>query len=66
MLSDFTDHLEPYKAIINPVDNKVMHHYLLPLTDLMVAARGKQVFTINGSTFGSYIQRYNKILFGRF
>src|SRR6185369_14557866 len=21
MLSDFTDHLEPYKAIINPVDN---------------------------------------------
>ena len=66
MLSDFMDHLEPYKTLINPVDNKVMYHYLIPLTDLMVTARGKRVFTIHGSTFSHYMRRYNRILLGRY
>ncbi|CAJ0762649.1 20159_t:CDS:2, partial [Entrophospora sp. SA101] len=51
MLSDFEDQLEPYESLINPVDNKVMSHFLIPLTDLMVAANGYDVFTIDISTY---------------
>ncbi|CAJ0748495.1 18993_t:CDS:2 [Entrophospora sp. SA101] len=40
MLPNFTDQLKPYEYFINLVDNKVMHKYLIPLTDLMVAANG--------------------------
>jgi hypothetical protein len=66
MLSDFIDQLEPYKTIINPVNNKVMYRYFIPLTDLMVAANGFQVFVIRHSTYGVYLQRYNSILFEHF
>ncbi|CAJ0759294.1 18321_t:CDS:2 [Entrophospora sp. SA101] len=62
MLSDFRDQLEPYGSLINPVDNKVMSRFLIPLTDLMVAANGFEVFTIRGSTYGAYLKRYHKFL----
>ncbi|CAJ0751359.1 12145_t:CDS:2 [Entrophospora sp. SA101] len=62
MLSDFTDQLEPYQHFINPVDNKVMRNYLMPLTDLMVAANSLKVFAIKGSTYGVYMEKYNSIL----
>nr|CAG8599143.1 6799_t:CDS:1 [Entrophospora candida] len=62
MLFDFEDQLEPYKSLINPVDNKVMSHFLIPLTDLMVAANGYDVFTIDISTYGIYLKRYNSLL----
>ncbi|CAH1763580.1 4219_t:CDS:2 [Entrophospora sp. SA101] len=62
MLSDFEDQLEPYKSLINPVDNKVMSHFLIPLTDLMIAANGFDVFTIGGSTYGGYLGGYHAFL----
>nr|CAG8435696.1 14842_t:CDS:2 [Entrophospora candida] len=62
MLFDFEDQLEPYKSLINPVDNKVMSHFLIPLTDLMVAANGFDVFIIGGSTYGGYLKRYHTFL----
>nr|CAG8542822.1 15267_t:CDS:2 [Entrophospora candida] len=62
MLSDFYPLLEPYKTLKNPVDNKIMYKFLLPLTDLMVAARASNVYALRFSTFSGYLNRYHLFL----
>ncbi|CAJ0833772.1 1304_t:CDS:2 [Entrophospora sp. SA101] len=51
MLLDFDPLLEPYRTLVNPIDNKILHKFLLPLTDLMVAARASNIYSMHASTF---------------
>ncbi|CAJ0745729.1 20585_t:CDS:2, partial [Entrophospora sp. SA101] len=55
MLLDFDPLLEPYRTLVNPIDNKILHKFLLPLTDLMVAARASNIYSMHASTFGRYL-----------
>ncbi|CAJ0828608.1 10129_t:CDS:2 [Entrophospora sp. SA101] len=47
MLSDFYPFLEPYRTLKNPIDNKILYKFLLPLTDLMVAARASNIYSVH-------------------
>nr|CAG8444972.1 10759_t:CDS:2 [Entrophospora candida] len=62
MLSDFYPFLEPYRTLKNPIDNKILYKFLLPLTDLMVAARASNIYSVHASTFGRYLNAYHRFL----
>nr|CAG8548486.1 11271_t:CDS:1 [Entrophospora candida] len=62
MLSDFDPLIEPYRTLVNPIDNKILHKFLLPLTDLMVAARASNIYSMHASTFGRYLNAYHLFL----
>ncbi|KAG2147868.1 uncharacterized protein EDB93DRAFT_1240565 [Suillus bovinus] len=55
-LSDFTSHLTPLDALVNPYDYIPLRGFLMPVLDAMVLARAREVVVTDGSTFGAFVQ----------